>query len=220
MSIEEYKIKVMEENEVEAVLDHLRKYFFIDEPLNKSINLIDSEDSNCPGLENYCKKCMVNGISYIAVTNAGEVVSVCLSNIENLEEEEETPCSSEYKFDKITTFLTYSDNQATRVILKRYPHCKTMMDVKILSTHSLWAGRGLAKKLVALSSKTANEKGCDLIRMNCSSYFSAKVVEKLGFECVYELKYSDYKVNGEQVFKTEHPHTSKTTYIQLLNGSS
>lgn len=65
-------------------------------------------------------------------------------------------------------------------------------------------------------SEIAKEQGCGLIRIDCSSAISAKVVEKLGYECIYKLKYEDYKRNGITVFNPEFPHTEVKVYIKRV----
>lgn len=64
------------------------------------------------------------------------------------------------------------------------------------------------------------EQGYGLMRVDCTSYFSARAIARLGFECVYELKYADYKENGQTVFVPEHPHNALTIYVQRISCTS
>lgn len=64
----------------------------------------------------------------------------------------------------------------------------------------------------------AREKGIKMVTGCCTSNFSARAFEKLGMKCVYELKYTDYKVNGIQVFNPGDPHTAVKIYVQMLNS--
>lgn len=63
----------------------------------------------------------------------------------------------------------------------------------------------------------ALELGCQMIYVECTSHFSAKAVERLGFQCIYSLAYTDY-VNdiGEIVFKTDSPHKCAKVYVLPL----
>lgn len=57
-----------------------------------------------------------------------------------------------------------------------------------------------------------------MIYVECSSYFSAKVVEKLGFKCIYSMSYKDYvNEQGEVVFKPQPPHEQFKIYVLLLS---
>jgi arylalkylamine N-acetyltransferase len=51
---------------------------------------------------------------------------------------------------------------------------------------------------------------------DCTSHFTARALKKLGFECIYSLKYEDYKVNGEVVFTPATPHAAVTVYTQRI----
>lgn len=65
--------------------------------------------------------------------------------------------------------------------------------------------------------EVALEKGYQMIDVECSSLFSAKAVEKCGFECIYSMPYSDYKdEKGEVVFKTQPPHNDIKIYVLPL----
>lgn len=51
-----------------------------------------------------------------------------------------------------------------------------------------------------------------VIQVWCSSHFSVRVCEKLGFRKVYALPFVDYKVNGENPILPAAPHEA----IQIL----
>lgn len=66
------------------------------------------------------------------------------------------------------------------------------------------------------SRKMARELGCGLMEAICTGQYSALAMERVGWKRIYELRYEDYKVNGEVVFKPEHPHVAVTTYVKRL----
>lgn len=56
-----------------------------------------------------------------------------------------------------------------------------------------------------------------MVYVECSSYFSAKVAEKLGFKRIYTLYFRDYvNENGEAIFKTIPPHEASIVYVLTL----
>lgn len=76
----------------------------------------------------------------------------------------------------------------------------------ILNTFSIFHSRELAL-----------EMGCQMIYVECTSHFSAKAVERLGFQCIYSLAYTDHvNEQGEVVFKTHSPHRRAKVYVLLL----
>lgn len=58
---------------------------------------------------------------------------------------------------------------------------------------------------------------CQMIYVECTSHFSAKAVERLGFKCIHSLEYTDYvNEKGEIVFNTHFPHRSAKVYVLPL----
>jgi len=63
MSQPDYKIVHVTPKDTEKVLEHLRRSFFIEEPLNICIQLLgENGDEDCPELEEYCSKSILEGI--------------------------------------------------------------------------------------------------------------------------------------------------------------
>jgi len=53
-----------------------------------------------------------------------------------------------------------------------------------------------------------------MIRVGCSSNFSASAAERLGFQCIYSLHYEEYKnEKGEVIFNSLPPHTQFKMYV-------
>lgn len=49
--------------------------------------------------------------------------------------------------------------------------------------------------------------------VECTSYYTARAVQTLGFKQIYSLKYSDWKPDGELVFEPELPHSAVGVYV-------
>jgi hypothetical protein len=64
----------------------------------------------------------------------------------------------------------------------------------------------------------ASDLGFTLIKVDCTSYFSALAMMKLNAQCVFSMKYADYCSPGsdEPVFKPEPPHTGVKTFVQIV----
>lgn len=61
------------------------------------------------------------------------------------------------------------------------------------------------------------EKECTLVYIECSSYFSAKAAERLGFKCIYTLYFRDHvNENSEVIFKPPPPHDSSKVFVLNL----
>ncbi|KAF5294536.1 hypothetical protein FQR65_LT10728 [Abscondita terminalis] len=213
---EPYEIRVITEADSDAIVLHLRKFFFKDEPLNIAVELTNSENSCCEELENYSLKIVNEGTSLMAITSSNHIIGVCLNATINKDETDDEQKSKCPKFDTVKKFLNYSGNEGTKAIAEQFPDVDKVMFVKIVSTDSAWRGKGIAKGLLDRSRRICEQLGYGLIRVDCSSYYSAKAVARLGFQCVYKLKYEDYKENDKPVFKTEHPHATFSVYVHRI----
>lgn len=68
-----------------------------------------------------------------------------------------------------------------------------------------------------ISRELAMELECQIIYVECSSHFTAKIAEKLGFKRIYSLSYLDYvNEQGEIIFNTESPHRNFEVYASQL----
>ncbi|KAF5282072.1 hypothetical protein FQA39_LY00597 [Lamprigera yunnana] len=212
-----YDIQVITQNDSTAVIDHLRKFFFKDEPLNVAVNLLD-QNLTCEELETYSVKSIHEGTSLMAITNSNEIIAVSLNSTIKSDDRSGTDNepSENTKFSKVKNFLDYYGREGTKEIAKRYPDVEKIMFVKIMSTDVAWRGKGIAKELVDRTRKMGKLHGYGLMRVDCSSEFSARAVAKLGFECIYEVKYEDYKENDQPVFITKSPHTAFKIYVQKI----
>ncbi|XP_065160997.1 arylalkylamine N-acetyltransferase 1-like isoform X3 [Atheta coriaria] len=211
---EPYEIKYVTQADYPRVLHHLQRFFFKDEPLNVSINLLGGKNT-CPELEDFSKKCLDHGCSYMAVSSSDEVVGVSVNAVDRPSDgQEEAEDCGNPKFQKIINLLMTIDCEVD--IFNRYKDVNSVMNCKILSVDSTWRGRGIAKQLLDKTRDVARQQGQQLMRVDCTSHYSAKAIARLGFECIYTKQYADYKVDCEAVFTPEPPHTEVAVYVQAI----
>ncbi|KAK9738015.1 Acetyltransferase (GNAT) family [Popillia japonica] len=213
---EPYNIRTIGKEDTEKVLAFLRTFFFRDEPLNVDIKLLEDEQT-CPDLEEFSLKAIKDNVSLMAITDSGKIIGVSLNGLieRNIAADDDDLDVTDPKFSKILGLLNYVDKEAN--VFERYPDVNKMILVEILSVDGSWRGQGIAKKLMNKTRDLAREQGVKLMRVDCTSHFSAKAIARLGFECIYRLKYEDYKENGRAVFDPEAPHKEVTVYIQRIN---
>jgi len=214
-----YNIVPITTEDTNIVIDFLRKFFFRDEPLILAINMLDDIES-LSKLENYCFHFVNNGIGFKAISSNGELMGVVLNSItyksdnEDNNESEEGP-EDNTKFKIITTFLDKVEREAN--VFKKYPNVDRIMDIKIISVDKSFRGLGVCKALFDKTIEVSKEKECPIIYVECSSHFSAKAAERLGFTCIYTLYFQDYvNENGEVIFKTNPPHNASKVYVLTL----
>ncbi|PBC29526.1 arylalkylamine N-acetyltransferase 1 isoform X1 [Apis cerana] len=215
----DYHIQIITKDDKLRILKFLRRFFFRDEPLNHSIELIpESEDSTCLELEEYCSmSSLENNLSLMAVSTNGAIIGVILNGKMDPPKDEEpeyiTTCENA-KFKKILRLLNYVDRNVNRDGKFRGLN---ILEIRIISVDSNWRGKGVAKALVEKTLEIGKEKGLHICRVDCSSYFSGKLCARLGFEQIYELNYADYvDEDGNPIFSPAFPHTAIVTYIKKL----
>lgn len=98
-----------------------------------------------------------------------------------------------------------------------YPDIDKVLDAKILSVNSNYRGYGIAGKLMEKTMQYMRENEIKVIQVLCSSHFSARVCEKMGFKKVYILPFIDYIVNGENPILPAEPHKAIQILVQEIH---
>ena len=102
-------------------------------------------------------------------------------------------------------------------IFSLYPNASVIMDGKILSVNTNYRGLGIAGRLTESSLDYMRKNKIPVMHVLCTSHYSARVMEKMGFHEVYHLNYADYKVKGKVVFKPEEPHKAVRILVKEVN---
>ncbi|CAK1543198.1 unnamed protein product [Leptosia nina] len=207
-----FTIQKIDEADTEEVMKLLRRTFFIHEPLNRKIAYCNSEDDDCPDLDNYCRYCLP-GTSFKAVDQDGNIIGVLINGISAVNNPIDYAtlienCSSP-KFKTILEMLDIREKGAN--VGAKYPDEKELFEVKLAATDENWRKKGVMNKLMVETEKAAKEIGLRLLRIDTSSAFSAKSAEKLGFTCIYKRAYSDINM-----IIPDLPHEYDRVFIKEL----
>ncbi|XP_018335055.1 dopamine N-acetyltransferase-like, partial [Agrilus planipennis] len=140
---EPFHIRILNKSDEEAVVEHLRKTFFKDEPLNVDLKI--TEDGYPQDLEKYSVKSIGEGNSLVAITDSGNIVGVCLNGTiyKNYDEEDNV---SDPKFSKVVKLLDAVEEKADT--FGKFPDLDKYLCIKIISVDGTWRGKGIAKLLV------------------------------------------------------------------------
>ncbi|XP_018402170.1 PREDICTED: dopamine N-acetyltransferase-like isoform X2 [Cyphomyrmex costatus] len=215
----DYHIEIITKNDKLRVLKFLRRFFFRDEPLNQNIQLIpEGEDSTCTELEEYCSNASFeNNLSLMAVSASGTIVGVLLNGkmgLSSNEEPEYIRSCKNPKFKKILRLLHHLDKSVN--MGERFPDSK-IMEVRIISVDTNWRGRGVGTTLMEKTSEMAKEQGFHYLRADCTSIFTTKMCERLGYDQIYKINYKDYvDEDGKPIFSPAPPHVAAVTYVKKL----
>ncbi|KAF5282077.1 hypothetical protein FQA39_LY00602 [Lamprigera yunnana] len=198
-----YTIRLATVDDRDSIMDHLKAYFFREEPVNASINLIDSL-KHLPESANISVKVLQDGVSFIAIDEYGEIVGVSLNSLRTRFKNEEKIEICNPLLEEIFKLFDYVDHEAD--IFHRYPNIDKFISIHIISVSSAWRNRGVALELVYATRQMAKELSIPLIRTDCTSYFSKRLFEKLGYHCIYAKGYNDYLRSGKPIFTPKPPH--------------
>lgn len=74
-------LKTIREDDKDDVLAFLNKFFFLDEPLNVSLKMLDGPNDRCLELEHFCLKSLYQHVSVMAVNDKSEIIGLMLGEV-------------------------------------------------------------------------------------------------------------------------------------------
>ncbi|XP_005186368.2 arylalkylamine N-acetyltransferase-like 2 [Musca domestica] len=211
------KICCITQTDGPRVYDFLKSYFFPDEPLSTC----HRPDEKRGFGEEVLSSLIESGLCLKAIVEeTQELVGVVLNDAEDpLKEEEEELCNDEVTThdttgDKIHKFLTKIQREAD--LFKRY-NIQKLLHLIIVTVKSEWRGRGIASRLSKAVMDLGKEKGFELITAECTSFYTAKMFQHMGWDIVHSVRYKDYlDGNGQPVFQPLAPHDACRVYATRL----
>ncbi|XP_059062791.1 uncharacterized protein LOC131855533 [Achroia grisella] len=215
-----YTVEPVCADDVQNVMKLLKKTFYIDEPLNETVELCDT-DGICAELDEYCTHSLLEGLSFKAIDNEHNIVGVIINGISPLKEDDNgndllsqaQRCQNK-KFQKILHILALREQSAR--LWEKFPEEQRLVEVKVVATDQNWRKRGIMTALVKETERVTEQKGIRLIRMDTSSAYSAMSAERLGFTCVYQVLYSELKLDGKPLIVPKSPHLYDKVFIKKI----
>ncbi|XP_017048299.1 arylalkylamine N-acetyltransferase 1 isoform X2 [Drosophila ficusphila] len=219
----EYKMIGLEH--CDQVLEHLRRNFFADEPLNKAAGLCQN-GSSCEALEDHCVEAIKDRMSLMAVDAkeegnckiAGVVLNGILRPKDMAKALGKLDSSYDEGFRKIFDLL-YRHNLKNDLF--EAFDVDRMFDVRILSVDSCYRGQGIANELVKQSVAVAKKNCFRLMKADATGIFSQKIFRSHGFEVFSEQHYAKHTdENGKMILPVESPHIKmQLLYKRICNDN-
>ncbi|KRK06081.1 arylalkylamine N-acetyltransferase 1 isoform X2 [Drosophila yakuba] len=211
----------------DQVLEHLRRNFFADEPLNKAAGLCQN-GSSCAALESHCAEAILDRMSVMAVDakeqeqGVCKVVGVVLNGIlkpgDTAKALSKLDTNDDAGFRKIFDLL---HRHNLKYNLFEHFDVACMFDVRILSVDSSYRGQGIANELVKRSVAVARKNGFRLLKADATGIFSQKIFRSHGFEVFSEQPYSKYTdVDGRVILPVEAPHIKMQQLYKAICGGA
>ncbi|XP_052857303.1 arylalkylamine N-acetyltransferase 1 isoform X1 [Drosophila gunungcola] len=216
--------KQIEMEDCDQVLEHLRRSFFADEPLNKSAGLCQN-GSSCIALEAHCVEAIKDRMSLMAVDAkvegcckiAGVVLNGILRPGNAAKSLKKLDSTSDADFRKIFELL---HGHSLKYNLFEHFAVGSIFDVRILSVDSGYRGQGIANELVKQSVAVAKANGFRLMKADATGIFSQKIFRSHGFEVFSEQPYDKYTdKHGKVILPVEAPHIKmQQLYKRICEG--
>ncbi|EDW07696.1 arylalkylamine N-acetyltransferase 1 [Drosophila mojavensis] len=216
--------KLITADHFERVIEHLRRNFFADEPLNRAAGLCQHGGGNAE-LEHHSLTTLQDQLSIMAVdvrkdsNSYGQIAGVILNGVlrpgdteQALEKLQE---STDANYKKIFELLYGHSLQVD--LFARY-NVEQIFDVRILSVDARYRGQGIAKELVRRAEQVARKSGFQLLKADATGIFSQKILCSQGFQPFSEQLYAKYTNDvGEIILPVEAPHIKLQLLTKQLN---
>ncbi len=223
MSINQLSYQLIDPTRDEEALAFSYDHYFINEPMGKAT--LDSPQEKTPILDTILTNCLKsNDLSMCAIDeSSGKMAGLLLSHSCDVDT---LPDSQETHDDYVASGIQPKHAPIFVIVDKALDHKQLLIDQKhkkmvymlLLCVHGDYGQRGIATELVKRTMDHAISKhGYSMFSVVCTGYYSQRVYEKLGFQKHKEIKYADYTVDGEVVFRNvEPPHKSTISYYKIV----
>lgn len=212
---DDIRICVIQSQQRQRVLDFLRIHYYREEPLTigtepKQQDQAD-EDFNISNID--------HGTCLMATDAQSEtIVGVLLAGPKGPEEAdhlfEEAAVEGSSKWGTILKFLACVERDAN--VCQRFGVQK-VLHAHVIGVDTKVRGKNIGGRLMSELKVLGKQLGYELLTADCTSYYSAKMCERLGWECINTVYYKDYvDENKKPVFVLDPPHECCRTFAVRL----
>lgn len=215
---DDIKFRVIQPNDYEQVIDFVVENFYRDEPLSRiEPKVVPGESDRADILA-----CLQGGTSILAVqikeNGDEELVAVNTAVVKD------SSCIDKYfetaeregstKYGQIMKLLGIASREAD--VFQKYGVQKILYSFMSCVKPTL-RGKNIGVRIKLELMDMGRRMGYKLITADCTSYYSARVCERLDWDRVNFLAYKDYvDENNEPIFKPPPPHEGLTSFAKRL----
>ncbi|XP_073837336.1 arylalkylamine N-acetyltransferase-like 2 [Musca autumnalis] len=213
---DDIELKVIKEEHREKIADLLRKFFFPDEPLTGHTEPIGVASAS---EEEFVLDNIKYGTCVMAVHKpTNKIVGACMAGPQGVDEAdklfEEAAKEGDTKWGKILKMLACIERDAK--VSQRYGVDKILYIIGTCVDSSM-RGKNIGAYLYNAVRDLGKEKGYQLLRADCSSFYSAQIKERLGWDCINTVVYSEFvDENNKPYFSPPPPHVNCRSYALRL----
>ncbi|XP_013108744.2 arylalkylamine N-acetyltransferase-like 2 isoform X1 [Stomoxys calcitrans] len=209
------EIRVIQPEEAHKIVKFLVENFFAHAPLSSCHpkNVLTAEDE-----AKLCKCIEIYGCSIMAL-EGDELVGVCVAlpkNRSSIDEyfQQADELGKDNKNGQILRLLGEVNRDAG--IFDRYG-VEEILYLFLASVATSHGGRNIATRMTQEWMRLGKLWNYQVLSMDCSSYYCARVCERLGMECLNTVLFDEYRDDsGNPIFKPALPHVAMKTFAQRL----
>ena len=213
------EIKKVQESEAEELQKFKNLHFHNNNPIELAHPGNGFTVSNPELIKSFIK----NGFSLKAVevetsTLVGFVIGIPADPSLNVIEEMIATAHSQDRADMLK-FVAYAEAKANIFVKFDVDHCLVIQN---LCVHKNYRGHKIATRLLeaCIAEVKASNKNFNLISIDCSNLYTAKIVEKLGMSRASSVSYDEYNDHiGKNLFTPIEQHNEISTYIMKLHDN-
>ncbi|XP_061393501.1 arylalkylamine N-acetyltransferase-like 2 [Musca vetustissima] len=213
---DDIELRIVQEEDREAILEVLRKFFFKDEPLT---GFTEPMGVASVTEEEYVLNQIKYGTSVMAIHKpTNKVVGACMAGPQGVDEAdhlfEESAKEGDTKWGKILKMLACIERDAK--VSQRYGVEKILYIIGTCVDSSM-RGKNLGSRLYNAVRDLGKQKGYQLLRADCTSFYSAQIKERLGWDCINTIVYKEFvDDNNKPYFSPPAPHDACRSYALRL----
>lgn len=184
--------------------------------MNESLGL-----GECKELEYFCWKNICDRLSFKAIDSHGKCLGVVINGICDRESgdgqaDDDSIYRKHEKFYRIIKLTEALDRQVN--IFGRHSNINSYVEGKVLSVDGDYRGLGIACQLIRRTLDEIGVRNLPLMVIQCSSFYSAKVMIKMGFSKIASIRYEDFYLDGRQAMAPKDPHKEITAFVKWTSA--
>uniref|UniRef100_A0A915PUL6 aralkylamine N-acetyltransferase n=1 Tax=Setaria digitata TaxID=48799 RepID=A0A915PUL6_9BILA len=229
--IDGFKLIQLCVNDINEMMEYLMKHFIPNEPTARSVGMSRNGDGWFM-TKAIVEACLEFPYSYTLKNENNEIVAVRMATVLQRPKSEKNQArnlklfSNFIKADGIFLELMRKDEQCNSES-EKLPESEAqiakltgvleskiwdlvpsstvkLLEYSIISTNEKYTGRGLMIKLLTFDLEEQKNDGIQGAISEATAYNSQKLFAKLGYQMLYEIKYSEWlDKNGKQIFKCD-----------------
>ena len=209
--VEDFRYEIVLEDRYEECCKHIAEHNFPDEPLCISFGLTMSKE-----LKEIILGTIKQNMSIALISSkTNEIVGL---RVIRLAKKENKFNPDDFRSTAVRNMLHFFEyiNKTSDVF--QYYDVDEIFEFFGLSVHRDHRRKGIGLRLMkaAIVFLSSMNIGPAVMKGSCSSNFSKRIYEKLDFEQLLEIKYDDYKVDGETVINNTGQHKSVKMYAKTI----